>query len=79
MADTNEEPGNTEHAKFAKRDAETQMVLGSFVAFISIPVLIGTLWAEKLSARVVNLVAGSVLLAIGLGIALYGLKKRRSI
>lgn len=79
IPDTNEEANPEQHAKFAKRDAETQIVLGSFVAFIAVPVLIGTLWADKLSARVVNVVAGLVLLGIGLGIALYGLKRRRSL
>ena len=79
MSDTNEKPAQDTHGKFARRDAETQMVLGGFITFIAVPVLIGTLWADTFRATIVNVVAGLVLLSIGVGIALYGLKKRRSL
>ena len=57
-----------------KRDAETVSMLGGFVAFISLPVLIGTFWADKMSARVVNIGAGLVLLLIGLLMLAHGLR-----
>ena len=79
MSDTNEKPAQETHVKFARRDAETQMVLGGFITFIAVPVLIGTLWANTFRATVVNVAAGLVLLSIGVGIALYGLKKRLSL
>lgn len=55
-----------------KRDAETQTVLGAFVTFLSIPVVIGTFFATTTHSRVVNLVAGLVLMAIGIGIIVWG-------
>ena len=79
MSDTNEKPPEETHGKFARRDAETQMVLGGFITFIAVPVLIGTLWADTFRATIVNVVAGLVLLSIGVAIALYGLKKRRAL
>ena len=62
-----------------KRDAETQMVLGAFIIYISIPVLIGTLWATTLHTRVVNVVAGVVLCSIGIAMALIGYRGYRRI
>ena len=79
VSDTNEKPPEETHGKFARRDAETQMVLGGFITFIAVPVLIGTIWADTFRAQVVNVAAGLVLLSIGVGIALYGLKKRRAL
>jgi hypothetical protein len=60
-----------------KRDAETQMVLGAFIIYISIPVLIGTIWADTPHTRVVNVVAGSVLCGIGIAMALIGYRGYR--
>ena len=71
-----QEPGDPN--RFAKRDAETQMMLGGFVTLISIPVLIGTFWADTTRAAVVNVAAGAILFAIGLGIAVYGWRKGAS-
>lgn len=78
MSAKNQGSSAEQQAKFAKRDAETQIVLGTFVTVISIPVLIGTLWADTLRAMVVNVIAGLVLLGIGLCIAGLGLKRRPS-
>ena len=61
----------------SKRDAETQMVLGAFIVYITIPVLIGTYWAETFHARVVNVVAGLVLGALGAAMALLGYRNNR--
>ena len=54
-------------------------MLGLFVTMLSLPVLVGTLWAEKLSAQVVNAVAGLVLLAVGLVMAVFGASRRRKL
>jgi len=78
VSESNDQRPGEQHDQFHKRDAETQMVLGAFVTIISIPVLIGTFWANTYRAAVVNLVAGAVLMAIGLGIAWYGWKKKTS-
>lgn len=72
----NQQPGDSN--RFAKRDSETQMMLGGFVTLISIPVLIGTFWAGTTRAAVVNVAAGAVLFVIGLGIAIYGWRKGAS-
>jgi hypothetical protein len=58
------------------RDAETQMALGLFVVVISVPVLIGTLWADRMHAAVVNVIAGGVLLSIGVILAVFGMRAR---
>ena len=58
------------------RDAETQLALGIFVIVISIPVLLGTIWADRSHAAVVNVIAGSVLLVIGVGLAYFGMRSR---
>ncbi len=60
-----------------KRDAETQMVLGAFIVYISVPVLLGTIWASTFHTRIVNIVAGSVLCALGIVMALVGYRGYR--
>ena len=65
-------PDTQRHAQLVKRDAETLLVLGLFVTVLSIPVLIGTLWAENTRQTIVNVAAGVVLLVIGLVILLWG-------
>ncbi|MDX9975945.1 MAG: YtpI family protein [FCB group bacterium] len=60
-----------------KRDAETQIALGLFIVIIAIPVLIGTIYAVRPHAQVVNMIAGGVLLAIGAGLAWFGWRNRR--
>ena len=63
---------NKPHHEHTRRDAETQILLGGFIFVLGIPVLIGTWWAETTVARIVNVVAALVLLAIGAGFLLYG-------
>lgn len=72
MTDEKKPPGIEQAHQYTKREAETQMVLGIFLSVIAIPVLIGTFWAETGRAMVVNAVAGVVLLAIGIGLAIWG-------
>lgn len=60
------------HQEHTRRDAETQILLGSFVFVLGIPVLIGTWWAETTAQRLVNLAAAIALLVIGTGFLLYG-------
>ena len=62
--------------RLAQRDSETQMALGVFIFVLSLPVLLGTLWADGMHARVVNIVAGVVLLGIGVGLFGYGWSRR---
>ena len=62
---------------FARRDAETQTMLGLFVGIMSLPVLVGTAFAEKPAAMIVNGVAGLVLLGVGVGLASWGIRARR--
>lgn len=61
-----------------RRDAETQIALGIFVTAISLPVLLGTFWADSLKAVVVNVAAGLVLLGVGVAMALWGVMTRRT-
>ena len=65
--------------RFARRDAETQMALGFFVSVIAVPVIIGTFWSDRLMAQVVNAGAGTVLLAIGAGMFLFGLSRYKKL
>lgn len=55
-----------------RRDAETALLLGGFVFIMSIPVLIGTFFAQQTHAQIVNFIAGIVLLGVGAGIAAWG-------
>jgi len=66
----------TDHSK---RDAETQKVLGIFITYISIPVVIGTYWAETTRAMVVNATAGLVLFGIGIAMAVWGAKTSKKL
>ncbi len=59
-------------APFARRDAETLMMLGGFMAVLALPVLAGTFWAGSGFAMGVNAVSGLVLLAIGAAMLLQG-------
>jgi hypothetical protein len=61
-----------QHDHHTKRDAETLFVLGLFVTVLAVPVLIGTIWAQTGIQTVVNLVAGIILLGIGVGMVLRG-------
>ncbi len=58
-----------------KRDGETYMAVGFFIIALSIPVLIGTLWAlQRPHAAIVNAICGVVLGAVGAAATLYGWK-----
>ncbi|MCA9426802.1 MAG: hypothetical protein H6752_16975 [Candidatus Omnitrophica bacterium] len=58
----------------SRRDAETQTVLGIFITVMSIPVLVGTLFAQRSHAMVVNVVAGLALLAVGVIMMVAGIR-----
>ena len=72
MTDQNEGQSREPHVHHTKRDAETQTALGLFISLLSVLVLIGTFWAESARAMVVNAVAGTVLLGIGVGMIVWG-------
>ena len=74
---TQQEPEH--HLHYTKRDAETQTALGIFISVISIPVVIGTFWAQTTRAMVVNAIAGCVLLAIGVTLVVWGRKTIKKI
>ena len=67
----------TDHGK---RDSETLFLLGGFITILSLPVLIGTVFAETGRAMVVNALSGLLLLIIGLGFVYRArvLRKRNS-
>ncbi len=75
----NEPVEQDQEDRFARRDAETQMALGFFVSIIAVPVIIGTIWADRFIAQVVNASSGVVLLAIGAGMFLFGYSKFRKL
>jgi len=62
-------PSQQDHSQ---RDSVALRVIGSFFAFFAILVLLGTFWEHRAHAIVVNIVAGLVLLLIGVGMAVYG-------
>ena len=64
-----------EPSPFARRDAETLLMLGGFMAILGLPVLVGTFWAGSGFAMGVNALSGLVLLGIGLGVILRGYSK----
>lgn len=63
---------------YRQRDAASFLMLGTFFAVMGSLVLLGTFWTlERMHAMVVNLVAGLLLLAIGLGMLALGARARR--
>ncbi len=77
---TNEVPAEKvkeEEKQFQQRDAETQLVLGLFVFILSIPVMLGAHWANNTHAMIVNLVAGGVLLLVGLTMLVRGIRGKK--
>ena len=61
------------------RGGETMIAIGLFMVVMAVPVLFGTIYAENDRARIVNVVAGLVILAIGAGYILRGwIVRRRS-
>ncbi len=79
MTQQTEHPVPEAHTQYTKRDAETQMALGTFVSVIAIPVLIGTLWAKTGMQVGINIAAGGILLAIGVAMALWGWNAKRKV
>lgn len=67
------------HSRHTRRDAETLMLLGGFLMFLAVPVMIGSFWADEAFATVVNLVAGLVLGGIGAGMFLRGRWHRKTL
>jgi len=51
----------------SRRDGETMIVLGAFMALLAMPVLVATIWAGTSFAMAVNAGSGLVLLGIGAG------------
>jgi len=62
--------------RHSKRDSESLLMLGGFLVLLSLPVLVGTAFAETSRAMIVNAVAGLTLLAIGAGFVLRSRKLR---
>ena len=57
-----------------KRDAETNVALGAFIAMLSVAVLAGTYFARTSHAQIVNAIAGFVLLLVGIGFLVTGIR-----
>lgn len=69
-------PGDRD--RYRRRDADTLFVMGIFFTILALAVLLGTLWTTGTKALVVNLVSGGILLLIGLGTFVHGLRGKRS-
>ena len=54
-----------QQGEHAQRDGETLLMLGGFMAVLSLPVMLATIWAGHGFAQVVNFAAGFVIFAIG--------------
>lgn len=54
-----------------KRDGETLMLLGTFLVFFAVATLLGGFWPMNYRQRIVNTVAGLILLGIGSGALLW--------
>jgi putative Mn2+ efflux pump MntP len=65
-------PREQEVHHHTRRDAATLKVLGTFITALAIPVLIGTIWATNFHAVVVNMLAGLILLGIGVAFIVRG-------
>ena len=60
------------------RDAATLLVLGAFFTVLSVLVLLGSFWSEKLDFPVVvNIASGVLLMVVGLGMSLMSWHLRR--
>jgi hypothetical protein len=67
------------HDENRARDATSFLLLGSFFSVLATLVLIGTFWTlDRPRAMVVNLIAGGVLLGIGLFMLYLGRRVQRS-
>jgi hypothetical protein len=79
---TRKQPNSPEdhpRTQHTQRDAETLILLGGFLIFLSVPVMIGSFWADDGVAVAVNLGAGLVLCGVGLGLFLRGRWYRRKL
>ncbi len=54
-----------------KRDAETLLLLGTFLVFFALATLLGGFWPMNYRARIINTIAGLILLGIGSGALLW--------
>lgn len=59
---TNKKPMGSEHTQ---RDAETLWALGLFLVVLSLPVFVGTLYADAFMPGLVNFLAASAIFIIG--------------
>ena len=64
---SNEKLGQLGSGEFRRRDAGMVRVMGGFFWGFAVLVLVGQFWPQGLAERVVNLVAGLALLAVGAG------------
>jgi len=64
-----EQPDSVPHTR---RDGETMLMLGGFMSFIALPVMVGTIWAGTGFEKAINFGCSVVLLAIGLGFVFRG-------
>ncbi len=63
---------DSQSSRHTQRDREVLIALGTFLVVLSIPVLIGTFFADGTMPGVVNAVAGFVVLSIGAGMVIWG-------
>lgn len=70
-------PADHTQVDHTKRDSESFLILGAFLAFLAVLVLLAAVFQAPGHARVVNFGAGFVLLAIGLAKVLWGLALRK--
>lgn len=71
---TEDHSKDTDTQGHTRRDGETLLMLGAFIAILSLPVLAGTLFieGEEIFPKIVNTLAGVILLAIGAALAYRG-------
>ncbi len=60
------------HEQHRERDAASLTIIGGFFAVLSVFVLIGTFFEDRIHAQVVNVAAGLILLLIGVGMLAFG-------
>ncbi len=63
------ENNNEQHRE---RDAASLTIIGGFFAVLSVFVLIGTFFEDRIHAQVVNVAAGLILLLVGVGMIAFG-------
>lgn len=60
------ETTTTKQGNLAMRDTRVASILGSFLIVLAMPVLAGSLYVESTLDLVIELVAGALLVAVGL-------------